>query len=115
MSDITWGLKCEKEGFDSSTDHTWGARAIFIGGKVDLLHDRQSLTGPEEGRAEFIADVNSGPLKAAIKYAHENYWELMSSSDKFDLYWDNGIRVRGTCFGVADNYLYIGVWREELT
>jgi len=110
---ITWGLGCEKEGYDPNTDHVWGARAIFLRGKVDLLHDRQSVIGPEEGRIEFLADINNGPLKAGIKYANENPWTLMESSDKHDLYWDNGIRVRGTCFGVANNYLYFGVWREE--
>lgn len=113
MNDITWGLPPEKEGFNSDVEHAWGARAIFKGGKVDLLRDRQTLLGPKEGLDEFLGDINDGPLKAAIAYAHENSWELMSSRDKFDLYWDNGIRVRGTCFGVANNYLYLGVWREE--
>ena len=114
MSDpFVWGLNPSKEGFDWNTEHVWGARAIFKGGKVDLLHDRQSLRGPEEGRSEFLEAVNGGPLRAAIAYANENYWELMSSSDTFDLYWGDGIRVQGTCFGVADNYLYFGAWRES--
>ena len=110
---FVWGLDPDKEGCDWDSELVWGARAIVKGGRVDLLHDRQSLRGPEEGRAEFVADVNGGPLRAAIAYAHENAWELMSSSEKFDLYWGDGIRVRGTCFGVADNYLYFGVWRES--
>lgn len=114
MSDpFVWGLNPSKEGFDWNTEHVWGARAIFKGGKVDLLHDRQSLRGPEIMRGEFISDVNNGPLRAAIEYANENCQELMSSSEIFDLYWGNGIRVQGTCYGVADNYLYLGAWREN--
>ena len=67
---MTFGLwnKCP-----DSVAVAWGARAIVAGRwpkvNIELLYDRQSSRGDGEGRRDFSARLNAGPLKLALARA----------------------------------------------
>ena len=81
----------------------WGARAIFRGGEVDLVWDRQSMICPVEDRESFIAVVES-MLDIVRRYARN----MGQDSDEKDVFTFRGVTVQWSpqrSYG----YLYIGV------
>jgi len=69
MSDrLTWGLQ-PPEG----TTLAWGARAIYKGGAIDLLPDRQAWRGPIDERKPLVDWLNTtgrAAIERAAKHAN---------------------------------------------
>lgn len=54
-SELEWGLRMDHE-----CRAAWGARALYggMGGKIDILADRQSCKGDEEDRKLLVSWLN---------------------------------------------------------
>lgn len=94
---MSWGIKAP-EGAKAS----WGARAIFQDGRVEIVWDRQGGTGDEE----LISWLNAKGIKQLRKLAKD----LASDEDREVRYQDGEFVVAANPRG-SYGYLYLGAWR----
>lgn len=127
-SQLEWGLRRE----DIEAPALWGARAIYRGGIVDLLYDRQSVVATDDdARGKLIATINAVgphsippklPLAATASRAARTPKKIKGSAVKAfmewarDRFWGGDVRVESVVFGgveftastnASHGYLYI--------
>ncbi len=98
------------EGHDHATQHAWGGRAIFRGGRLDLPQDRHGTAGPEEGRRDFQKLVGAA-LPSARERARAVEDDLTETRDWHVLHSDENITIHGNARGQRNNYLHLSAFR----
>jgi hypothetical protein len=88
----------------------WGARAIVTqDGAVDLVHDRQSHFGPEEGVDWLLGRLNGGVAdrwtSEAARLLRQGEMDTRVAQE-FVLFEDGEVRVLGNTHGSC-GYLYV--------
>lgn len=78
----------------------WGARAIYRGGKLDILHDRRTVKGPlPTGLIKLMQDSLKELEKEGMHPASQDTWT------KFR----DGYVFSASCKG-SYGYMYLGCW-----
>jgi hypothetical protein len=98
------------EGHDHTTQHAWGGRAIFRGGRLDLPQDRHGTAGPEEGRSDFQKLVGAA-LPSARERARAVEDKLTDTRDWHVLHSDENVTIHGNARGQMNNYLHLSAFR----
>ena len=111
MSDLklAWGANVTlPEGVAAA----WGARLIW---PDDLVWDRQSSAGSDEGKAALETWLNSGRLKEALAVARQKArdYELRPDESRLVTLWetDRGIVVANP--QSSHGYLYVAAWLKH--
>jgi hypothetical protein len=92
--------------------NAWGARLIY---PDDLLHDRQGMTGGEEGRPELIAWLNGGAIRAALANARkfDNAYKLSRDGAQQVVLHRDELGVIVACPNKSHGYLYVAGWLHQ--
>ena len=98
------------EEHDHATQHAWGGRAIFRGGRLDLPQDRHGTAGPEEGKRDFQTLVGAA-LPSARERARAVEDDLTETRDWHVLHSDENITIHGNARGQRNNYLHLSAFR----
>lgn len=111
MDEHKWGLWSE---LPKGASPAWGARAILKDGKMDLLWDRQTMTGNTVDRQEFSREMN----KRILLSVHEKVEELHKSGvlrgneDKLHILFDDETTKVVANTNASYGYLYLLAWRK---
>jgi hypothetical protein len=111
LDDHKWGLWSE---LPKGASPAWGARAILKNGKIELLWDRQTMTGNTVDRMEFGRYLNKRVLLAVHEKIGELYKSgaLRGNQDKTHvLYDDDTCKVVGNT-NASCGYIYLLAWRK---
>lgn len=85
----------------------WGARAIFTRGSIDILYDRQQMTGDPEARHILAGWVDTVGLPKLAELT-----KRLRGSETSVVEWDDGEFHIEASPQASYGYLYIGAWRK---
>ncbi|MFH2072617.1 MAG: hypothetical protein ABIJ75_07200 [Actinomycetota bacterium] len=105
---LAWGLK-HGPLLDPDAETLWGARMIFAADRCQAVHDRVDRVGPNaEALTDYLADV-----KVIDRINEQIVMQRIrpNSTDTFELYSDDRVRVIGSPNG-SHGYLYVTAWQH---
>lgn len=94
--------------FPETAPATWGARAIFTDGFVDVLHDRQNAVGEKPAIDRLLSVLNGGLLADFKRHAERlRHWGELESSSREVYVMHEGDVILTASTNASYGYLYI--------